>query len=350
MENNEVYDGKFIGSILIVGRTECGKTTFVQKLALNNFFGELKKVKWLSGIKLSKKREAEIESNFYCEVKFSYPKDTDELADEVEGYKLQNNIQNSENVNIFGEKSKRDKLIVFDDVSGLADESKKFVSFLTVARKYNYNCIYIFHTIYPEKSNWQSIISQTNIFNIFPASVPLSMVKKILESACIRKTSKYIPHSSLWISRLFIELANKNDKVCLTLDCSNKNKDGPGRFRTEADDPVSQFCYFNLHNDEQVYNQFVSKRINSENENNSHNFKIVEVISKLDKKVVFNAANQLKELNDDTEASRPSETFRDGTSEIQRGKKRATATTTESIIRNNEIFRKRAKPGYLLRR
>ena len=176
------------------------------------------------------------------------------------------------------------------------------------------------------------------------------MVKKILESACIRKNSKYIPHSSLWISRLFIELANKNDKVCLTLDCSNKNKDGPGRFRTEADNPVSQFCYFNLHNDEQVYNQFVSKRINSVNENNSHHFKIVEVISKLDKKVVFNAANQLKELNDDTEASRPSETFRDGASEIQRGKKRATATRTESINRNNEIFRKRAKPGYLLRR
>ena len=354
MENNEVYDGKFIGNILIVARTECGKATFVQKLALNNFFGELKKVKWLSGIKLSKKREAEIESNFYCEVKFSYPKDTDELADELEGYKLesedeQNNIQNSENVNIFGEKSKRDKLIVFGNASGLADESKKFVSFLTVARKYNYNCIYIFHTIYPEKSNWRSIISQTNIFNIFPASVSLSMVKKILESACIRKTSKYIPHSSLWISRLFIELANKNDKVCLTLDCSNKIKDGPGRFKTEADNPVSQFCYFNLHNDDQIYNQFVSKRINSENENNSHHFKIVEIVSKLDKKVVFNAANQLKELNDDTEASRPSETFRDETSEIQRGKKRATATTTESIIRNNEIFRKRAKPGYLLR-
>ena len=178
------------------------------------------------------------------------------------------------------------------------------------------------------------------------------MVKKILESACIRKASKYIPHSSLWISRVFIELANKNDKVCLTLDCSNKNKDGPVRFRTEADNPVSQFCYFNLQNDEQVYNQFVNKRINSENENNSHHFRIVEVVSTFAKKVVFNAANQLKELNnnDDTEASRPSETFRDGTSEIQRGKKRAATTaTTESFIRNNEIFRKRAKPRYLLR-
>ena len=63
---NSIYDGKFIGNILIVGRTECGKTSFIQKLAINNFFGELKKVKWISGIHLDKQREAEIESNFTC--------------------------------------------------------------------------------------------------------------------------------------------------------------------------------------------------------------------------------------------------------------------------------------------
>ena len=40
---NYVCNGKFSGNILIVGRTECGKTTFMQKLALNNFFGKLKK-------------------------------------------------------------------------------------------------------------------------------------------------------------------------------------------------------------------------------------------------------------------------------------------------------------------
>ena len=92
----------------------------------------------------------------------------------------------------FGENSIRDRLIVFDNVSGLADNSKKFASFLTFARKCNYNCVYIFHTIYPKKANWRSILSQTNIYNIFPATVPLNSVRKILEGACIRKTSKYI--------------------------------------------------------------------------------------------------------------------------------------------------------------
>ena len=266
---NSTYDGKFIGNILVLGRTECGKTTFIQNLGINNFFGDLKIVKWVSGIRLNGKREAEIESNFSCEVNFAYPTDKEKLADKIEEYKLEseseNDNDNFDNVNnTFGENKKRDKLIVFDDVSGLADNSKKFGSFLTVARKYNYNCVYAFHTIYTEKSNWKTILSQTNIFNIFPASVPISSVKKILELSCIRKTSKYIPQSSLWISRLFIELANKNDKVCLTLDCSNINTDGPGRFRTKADNPETQFCYFNTTNDEQVFNQFISKRINSE--------------------------------------------------------------------------------------
>ena len=62
-------------------------------------------------------------------------------------------------------------------------------------------------------------------------------MRKILEGVYIRKTRKYIPQSALWISRLSIELTNREDTVCLTLDCSGINKDSPGRFRTEADEP-----------------------------------------------------------------------------------------------------------------
>ena len=357
---NYVYDGKFSDNILIVGRTECGKTTFVQKLALNNFFGDLKKVKWVSGIRLNKRREAEIESNFSCEVKFSYPIDEDELSDKLEEFKLESESENNNiiNVNVFGETSVRDRLIVFDDDSGLTDTSKKFVSFLTVARKYGYNCVYIFHTIYPEKSNWRTILSQTNIFNIFPASVSLNMVRKILEGVCIRKTSKYIPHASLWISRLFIELANRNDKVCLTLGCSNTNRHGPGRFRSEADNPDNQLCYFNSANDEQVYNKFVSKRIKSSEFENEFHFKIVEVKSKTNKNISFDVTNKLQELNNDndTETNRSSETFRNRTAKTLSGfsgggiKKSDNEYSTRSISRNNEIVRKTAKPWYLLKR
>ena len=41
--DNYVYEGRFERNILIVGKTFCRNTYFVQKLATNNFFGVLEK-------------------------------------------------------------------------------------------------------------------------------------------------------------------------------------------------------------------------------------------------------------------------------------------------------------------
>ena len=184
----------------------------------------------------------------------------------------------------------------YGDVSGLADECKMFASFLTVARKFNYSCVYILHTIYPEKTNWKVILSQTNVFNIFPASVSLTSVQKILEGVCIRKTKKYIPQSALSISRLFIELANRNDRVCLTLDCSSINKDRSGRFRTEGHKPHFQTCYYNIADDEQLYNEFVSKRINENETTDKIQFNIIHLKSKANREENVDATTELRNL------------------------------------------------------
>ena len=58
MGNEYTYDGEFHGNILVVGRTGCGKTTFIQKLGKNKLFGsELTDVFWVSKIVLSNERE-----------------------------------------------------------------------------------------------------------------------------------------------------------------------------------------------------------------------------------------------------------------------------------------------------
>ena len=359
MTTKYIYDGRFRGNILVLGRTECGKTSFVQKLALYDFFGELKSAKWVSGIQLNESREAEIESNFSCDISFFYPNDVHELADLIEEFKLEveteKNETDNENVTIFGEIINRDRLIVFDDVSGLADNSNKFANFLTVARKYKYNCIYIFHTIYPEKATWKTILSQTNIFNIFPASVSLNSVKRILEGSCVRKTTRYIPRSLLWINRLFIELANKNQKVCLTLDCSNTNRDGPSRFRSDANNPDKQVCYFNTPTDEQVYNEFIARLIKSKELKDEIQFEITEVKSKTNKNVVFDISSKIEKLvsENDTGASGISKTVRFGTREtlagrgIRGGKRNITNTRNFFSAREDD---ERAKPKYLLGR
>ena len=117
MESN-VYNGKFNGNILIVGRTKCGKTYFTQKLAINNFFGKLKKTEWVSYIISTTEREAKIESCFQCEVEFNYRQDQVALSDLIEEFKNRSSKNSNEsNVNnIFGKKTVRDGLIISMDL------------------------------------------------------------------------------------------------------------------------------------------------------------------------------------------------------------------------------------------
>ena len=191
---SSIYDGKFNGNILLVGRTGCGKTTFLEKLAINKFFGEIVKTEWVSGIEIDSSREAQIQSCFSNETEVYVATEKDDLDLLIEKFKQVK--EDNDNVNIsnsFGELKKMDRLIVLDDVSGVADLSKKFANFLTVSRKYGYNVVYVFHVIIPSNQIWQKILSQTNIFNIFPASVPFNSVSKILQANCISQGKGYIP-------------------------------------------------------------------------------------------------------------------------------------------------------------
>ena len=122
---------------------------------------------------------------------------------------------------------------------------KKFANFLTVSRKFGYNCIYVFHVIVPASQIWQKNISQTNIFNILPASVPHITVAKIIQSNCILQSKKYVPARSLGLNRVLTNLANSNEKHCLAIDCDYIDKNEPGRYRPSADNPEKQVCYFN---------------------------------------------------------------------------------------------------------
>ena len=166
MQSN-IYDAQFRGNVLIVGKTD-RKTHFVQKLGLHNFFGKIVKVEWVSSVQLSKSREAEIQSCFNSRVEFHHAQDVEDLKELIEKFKFrtENLVENdSVNISVYGENKVMNRLIVMDDLSGLADSCKEFADFLTITRKYRYHCVYVFHIIMPDKEVWKKIISQMNIFN-----------------------------------------------------------------------------------------------------------------------------------------------------------------------------------------
>ena len=97
----------------------------MQKLGLHNFFGNIIKTEWVSGIEISKTREAEMQSCFSNNVEFHPVPDSHSLKSLIETFKLrtQGLAEDDVNVNdfVYGEKKIMDHLIVMVDVSGMAD-------------------------------------------------------------------------------------------------------------------------------------------------------------------------------------------------------------------------------------
>ena len=85
---SSIYDGQFYGNVLVVSRTWCVKTTFLEKLGLNNFFGNIVKTEWISGIDIDKKRETEIQSYFSNGTEVHIAKEQDELDFLIETFKV----------------------------------------------------------------------------------------------------------------------------------------------------------------------------------------------------------------------------------------------------------------------
>ena len=146
-----------------------------------------------------------------------------------------------------------------DDVSGLADKSQEFSNFLTVSRKYGFSCVFVFHTIYPGRQNWEMIMSQTHIFNFFPGSVHNNWILKILSVFASRQKDTYLPNQQVWLNKLYFQISNSKEKQCLTIDTTDINEFGPEKFRTRADNGKEQTCYFNRNKSDTHFTTFNAK-------------------------------------------------------------------------------------------
>ena len=167
-------------------------------------------------------------------------------------------------------------------------------------------------------------------------SVPYNTVAKIFQSNCRQTTKEYVPARSMWLKRVFSDLAITEKRHCLTIVCSGVNKNGPGRYRTQANDPEKQVCYFNKPRDNDLYNFFISNKIKTEHLCNGI---CLEVDRVHDKDETFDAEKTLKRdgaydrfSKFDTDSEQPEFNGR--------GRKRGNEKISEHSIGRNRIHRK----------
>ena len=199
-----------------------------------------------------------------------------------------------------GENIKLDRRIVMGDISGLADRSETFANFLTVSRKFGLTCVYIFHTIYPTRRNWQMILAQTKVFNFFSGSIQASSIVNISSSFYNRYRYNYIPNRDLWINRLYFGISNSSKKLSLTIDTRDINDLRLAKFRTQAGNNKEQICYYNGNKGDKSFNGFLAVR-KQKPATNKIIFSIVNLIDKTNKndKIYFEISDELSDFNND---------------------------------------------------
>ena len=75
-----------------------------------------------------------------------------------------NNDEDTANSSSLGEYNRFKSLVIFDDMSTIANKSKAFSHFLTGSRKYGYTYVYILHSLMQNNSDiWQPILANTKV-------------------------------------------------------------------------------------------------------------------------------------------------------------------------------------------
>lgn len=177
------------------------------------------KAEWVSSIQLSTTtRKTEIQSCLGCNVSFHYPQTLETFDDLLEDFKLKKPIDNTDFIdnNNYGENKKmmvslswmmflvwlivEIGLQVFWQLQGNMD--------ITVS---------IFLWYCARKEIWKKTVLQTNIFSVFPASIPFQTTAKILRTNVVRTAAKYMPARSLRINKLLFNYAIEMEGFILRL-------------------------------------------------------------------------------------------------------------------------------------
>ena len=154
--------------------------------------------------------------------------------------------KSKDNISI-GEDNVCNKLIVMDKVTDLADKLDNFRNFLTVSRKVNLTCVYIFHKLTQSEVAGKWFFHKPKFLIFFLALCkPHYWLKLCLLIVTDTNTATFHTEIPGWTTYIFFEISNSSKKQCLTIVMRyNVNNLGPAKFRTGAESKKEWICYYN---------------------------------------------------------------------------------------------------------
>ena len=294
LPTRKIFTVRAVGNTVIVGKTDCGKTTLVQQWGKLGYYGKLKEVIWVSPSQIKDDVKTTNKKCFKnCEISYyraESPADLSSVLSEVsdvaqtkdeeeepdgegsedgrvseEEEEAAESDSSSSSHTEYGEKITSDRLMVFDDMTSIADKSSTFNHFLTVARKKRFSTVSIFHHFVTTHQNWIRIISNVHRLVFFKVGHAKSITNYLADYTST-ETFKYTPKRAVWLPSLYTrEVLFGTVGSHLLIELNDKIPVGPARVRSHtgySPSPDVQFAYQGKRNLDSEYVTYRCDRIN----------------------------------------------------------------------------------------
>ena len=303
------YSAEITNNLLVVGQTDCGKTSYVEKL-LEGGFVKGNELVWISSETLNRGTREEYHKLFQGFDTFSFFQVRDKsdlkcLLNEIEPDIRRNNEEN-----------KLKTVIVFDDLLNIADKCDDYSAFLSTCRHIGVTTINMFQS-FRNTEKWDNIKANCSTIVLFKLGWLSSRLINQITNV-IGNSNRPVPKNSRWLYKVYNDnVLAKGDFSHLLIDLRARSESDLTCFRSQTDNKHVQTCYFDAGN-QTDYNMFRSARMNNDKVNNL-TFNVISVIhdKKLKSKdrLVTTRENKLKRkhLSDtDTDSEESSSLEEDG--------------------------------------
>ena len=118
--------------------------------------------------------------------------------------------------------------------------------------------MHVFHETAISSPKWKGILSQTQIFCIFPSAMDL-VINYLVKFVSRSYAKSYVSRQQLWLTKLVRKIGKKSGFLSFCVD-RRRHVFGAAKYRSGVENPDQQECYLNSITSDKLFNTFTSRR------------------------------------------------------------------------------------------